>query len=535
MCLSNILFYPSRHYGFVTDFINWLNKYENGNFKDVLTCFEYPGLHQFFHLVNFILYNIIGTNTTAWYIILASLHGLNAYVLFSLAKKIITLKGNTFDQKMLPITISIIFLIYPFNIEAVTWKACLHYLIILQFLLLGLHLLLNYIQHNIKSSLWLLHLTFILSLFTLELSFIFPAIYFVIIIYYAHQSTDFVKNTKRLASSVILPQITFLVLYLILSKYAIGDFIGHYGAEKHVVFDPKLIASNAWKYFFKHLFYVHFWSFKYKQFVYESLIMNNIFLLATTISSVILLLFILSKKENGLKDQVLLLILFVLALAPIITLYFYWQHPYENDRYGYLASPFIIAFVVKLLCLIRNNYLRIVTFLVFAFINVSLFINVISRNNAASKCLHGLLSDFKIPKQSDNVFILGMPDNFQGLYLFRDYKNNAHILKKSLDLMYNKRVTNKITPIAQFNQKNLNDSLKVDFIDSKTIHVGFKQSGNWFWKGGIGLSNYKTDLFNVEKKSGYYKITFSNASRDDLFLISVGTEWQSFRWPEYQH
>lgn len=511
----------------VTDFINWIYKYENGSLSDVWHCFGYPGLHQFFHFVNFSIYNIITTNTTAWYLVLSIMHGLNVYVIFTLGKALLKYFKVENISFFWPGVIAFTFLIFPYNVETVIWKACFHYMITLQCLLLGFYFLLKYWNGENKSlSLVIIHSLFVIALFTLELSFVFPLIYLTVII--THRLVNIKADFKKDLLKVFMPQLILLILYIALSKLALGNYIGHYGAEKHLVFDANLILSNGWKYFFKNLLFVHFYSFQTKAFIYDTILNNSILIYSLSLS---LALFVCSTIRLRSQFKIFIttnILLFFLALAPILTLYFYWVHPFENDRYGYFASLFFIAFVVALIYKIPNETIRKLVVFLYLGITAFFFVNMIVNANKAAFVQHSLLSSFEVPATNDTIIILGMPDNYNGMYLFRDHKKNAHILRKSLSMMYEKEFTNVIIDVAQFNQVDINDGLNVKVINNNTLRVGFNQAGNWFWKAGVGLTNYESDIFKVEVKSGFYDLIFKNGLNNYIFLYTDNNKWRTF-------
>jgi len=261
---SLFAYYPSRNYGIVTDFLSWLYRYKAGSYADVLHCFDYPGLHQFFHFINYSVFKIVGVSHLGWYFVLALMHGVNGYLLFSLNTKFLNTYSLKAKSKFLPLVIAILFLIYPFNLEAVIWKACLHYLLITAMILIMFHYLINYTRDQTKKSIILIHILFILCLFTLELSFAIPIMtigFFLFDHYSAQESPSWITKAKQ----IILPQFIIFAGYILLTKVAIGDYIGHYGAENHLVFTPELILGNSWRYFFKNIFFVHFFPFDKKE------------------------------------------------------------------------------------------------------------------------------------------------------------------------------------------------------------------------------------------------------------------------------
>ena len=529
-------YYPSRNYGIVTDFLSWLYRYKAGSFGDILHCFEYPGLHQFFHLINYSVFKIVGTSHFGWYFFLALLHGVNGYCVLRFFQDLLHTYAPERRLKYAPFFISILFVLYPFNLEAVVWKACLHYLIITFLILIMMRSLIQYCRTGSTQSAFIINLLFVLALFTLELSFAIPILTVTFLIF-DHYSDFKTLPLKKKLLQIVIPQFVLFGLYFALTKLAIGDYIGHYGADSHLVFTPEIILGNSWRYFFKNLGFVHFFPFPRKELVYSTIISKPLVHWGLSFMAIIVLALIIWKWKsisNTIKLSALSLGSFFIVLAPVINLFFMWLLGYENDRYGYLSSLFFIAAVVFLISSIKNKIIRYGLLGLYTLVVLWGFAKMMSYAKITGEIQHRLLSSFDFENHEGDLYILAAPDNFRGMYLFRDYTNDALALKEALDFFQDKTVKANVIDVAQYNHHYLPDSIKVDFIDSTTLHVGFEQYNNWFWRNGIGLSDYETDDFKVEKKPGFYRFTMKEPKPDQLFIYPQAGYWATFRWPYFE-
>ena len=535
--MSLVVYYPSYKYGIVTDFLSWLYRYEAGSFKDILHCFDYPGLHQFFHLINYTAFKIVGTSHFGWYFILAFMHGVNGFLLLQLNKAFVKRYLSRDFNAILLYLISFLFVLYPYNLEAVIWKACLHYLLITMMIFLLLKTLISYCDQLSLKKIVIAHILFILCLFTLELSFAIP-IFTAAFLIFDHFSGINSVTFKKKTIQIIIPQIVIFISYFLLTKLSIGDYIGHYGAENHLVFTPEIVLGNSWRYFFKNLAFVHFWPFKTKEWVYASFLAKPVVYYGLSALAIIFFIGTCIKWKslsNLMRLSAFNLILFFIVLAPVINLFFMWLLGYENDRYGYLSSAFFVTAVIFLLTSIRSYYLKYFLIAIYSSVLLFFFTKMMGRAQNAGEIEHRLLSSFEFEDHEGDLYILAAPDNYRGLYLFRDYTNDALALREALDFFEHKDVKPKMIDVAQYNHHYLMDSIKVDFIDSTTLHVGFEQYNNWFWRNGIGLSDYETEDFKVERKPGFYRLTFKEPKPDQLFIYPQAGVWATFRWPYFEN
>lgn len=510
----------------VTDFLSWLIKYREQGAAGLPGCFGYPGLHHFFHLVNFSVYSVVGLSFKGWYIVLAAVHGLNAWLVYRLVSSWQThYSGN--PSRCLSACAAVLFLVFPFNMEAVIWKACLHYLMTTAFFLAGIMYLVDYLHTKKSSSFWAVYLFYILSLFTLELSFAYPfAMAAVIIFHCAEKKT--VSQLPAFLTKLFIPQIALLALYFVLTKWAIGDFIGHYGAEKHLHFDLLMILNHAWNYIAKIYLFAHAWPFGGREWLYTQCLADPYIVTTLTLSALtasFLLLKSWGRVHPAVRSGFLFFVVGMLCLAPILNLFFMWVTPYENDRYSYLGGLFLILGLVFFISAFRQmqRYLLIL----YLGISILVFSKMMIHASEAGQLLHRLLDSFDFEDHDGSIYILAIPDNYNGMYMFRDYTGDAIAFRESLALFRDLHPKAKLFNIAQYNQREPGDSIKFDRISHDQFHIGFSQYGNWFWRNGIGFTDYKTESYTASLNSGFYTLSIDSLDTDGIFIYPEAGIWRS--------
>lgn len=526
------IYYPTWESGFVTDWMAWMYRYQKGDWTDILNCFGYPGLHQVFHAINYPLYKICFNNHFLWYIPYALMHGLNAWLVYLVTKQIAA-RFNIQARSFLTIGVTALFFLSPYQVEPVTWKVCLHYLLSFAFLMVSIGYLFRTFDSQGKSSNNIKHhFFFLLALLTLEISLAAPFIFLSLgLVYWMHKG-----QSREVLKKVIVGlgiNILILIAYFMTNKLYIGSWVGHYGEEQHLKFDWVLIGGNGIKYLEKYLLLLHYWPFDIKMKLYNFFDGSPINIgaglgLLTLIGAIAIVFF--KKLDGSLKLAFFGLISFFMAIFPIANLFFMRIHPYENDRYGYLASFFFYLFFVVVIYRLPK-YLRTSILVLFVAINIFFLGKMLKTAHHAGSVHRGLVSDFPFYDRDDIIF-LSAPDNYKGMCLFRDLSGKAVAFRESLDLFVNKPFSGEMEDAAEVNMRFPTDGVKVEPIDSLTAQVMIISEGTWFWKDGFGLNSYENDLYSVELHGWYYLIKFKEKPVGKTLLYFQGKEWKEFKLPE---
>ena len=149
------------------------------------------------------------------------------------------------------------------------------------------------------------------------------------------------------------------------------------------------------------------------------------------------------------------------------------------------------------------------------------------RSNAlqAGKAYHALTLNF--PENMDgDIWVLTLPDNYAGFYLFRDWEIDGTSIRETSDLLFNKPLENNIKVICQFNMMNPDDRFGVEWVDESTIKVAIGQYGTWFWRMAIGAGNYSTDEYSVIFKDYHYLLKINKPDPRRLYIYQDGHNWK---------
>jgi hypothetical protein len=509
-----------------TDFLGWIYKYRAGSYADVWDCFGYHGLHQFFHFINYSFYRIFGLNFWAWCLFFALLHGINASLVYILFQKIL----NSFELKKvksIALISAILFLISPYQVEVLTWKACMHYLLSTCMALISFLLVIKYTQSAKTKYQWTYFLVLIGALFTLELSLVIP----VIIGWYLLCLQSFRSEWRMFYSQflkILLPSIIILGTYLALNQMVLGELVGHYGSEKHLDFSPGLILPNTLKYFFKYGLFSHYLPFIQKQAIYSFSEGVGIYLIFTVLL-IGALVWPFTKRKPSPRLSVIGFTLggFCIALLPVLNLYFYKDMICENDRYGYFASPYIYLFITLLIFLVKGKLRKYIFGLYLLLISLILA-QMIASAYWAGRIQHSLAEDFRW-YDAEEVVLLASPDNYRGMYMYRDYDGKAPALKETLDLFQGKVFQGKFSNIMQFNMMQPDDKMPAVVLDSTKIKVMIGQGGTWFWREGIGGGDYETEDYHIDKITYEYILRIKGKKSGRIFLTQEGDKWKEIK------
>ncbi len=523
-----LLYWPTRHAGFYADFLGWKHRFDAGSWADWWHCFGYPGHHQVFHAFFYGFYRLAGLWGPAWYAWFTALHALDALLVGLVAYRLSHLLAGGRVRRWVPVAAALAFLWHPYQSEAVVWRACMHYLLVTAMLLAALYALLVFAERRSLATWAAAHGLFVAALFTLELAVAFPL---VAAIFLSGLSAKGVLPWRRWLLAVTGVHAVLLSTWLLLNRLTLGQWVGHYGAEVHLKTDWQLIFGNLFRYLGKYMLFSRDWPWAAKEQFWQLWGRPEWVWLATGSGLLVLALFVwrFRKWRPEWQQAGLALMAFFAALAPVSNLYHAWMLHVENDRYGYFASAF---FLIALMPLVAPLPRRVGLLLALSYLGATLWLAVPLMRwwQQAQQVYAGLIEDFRWHDEPQ-VFVLACPDNYRGIFVFKDYSKKSLMVRAAVTELSGRAVQGQVHQVAMFNMNAPEEGVTVQAAGADTLRVRLRQWGNWWWRNGIGASNYENEWYRFRKKGRSYVLEWKKRPQGAVFIYSDGLKWRTFEWP----
>jgi len=524
--LVQAFYFPTWEAGFVTDFTGLLWRLEGSSAAGILSSFGFPALQPVLNAFLFLFCKAFGTSPLPWYLVFTSLHALNGFLVYRFGADMLKTYGLR-APRLAALLGAAFFLLSPYQSEVLAWRVCFNFLFSSFLVLSVLWLVQAWVKEGRPRQLWMAHLLFVLALFTFELALALPLACLALLLLFpeARRAGGALSRQLRLLA---IPQFGMLLAYFGLNRLILGAWVGHYGQAVHLKFRFGEILASYFLYGFKFLGFSRYWPHPWKEGLAARL--QEPYLLYPLVLAValgLLFAFLRFRRRHGeAKAGLLFLALFALALAPAINLYFNYLLYIENDRYGYLASAFFFLGLSTLLSLLPR---RLYLLLSFAFIGLSaLFLWRTNQYWKQSTAIYYRLLDGFRWYDAPAVYLLNLPDNYQGAVLFRDFSGQGHAFRDALQYIKRKPYEGKIYEVAQYNLAQAGDDVSVSIESARRLKVEFNQWGNWWWRRGIGMgSGYETETYKVGSQGKFYLLELDSIPEKAVFLYQSGGEWRA--------
>jgi hypothetical protein len=514
--LTLIIYFESRYSGFVTDFIGFEQNYDNCGFLHYYSCSHGKNFRYLQHAFSFFLYKYIGSDTLIWYFLYAFAHALTSFLWFHVANKFLLFLHQK-HHIFIAFVMAVLFLISPYQSEVVVWRVCIQYNTITICLLLSILLFLKDLESQNNKYPFYCGLLMVVGLLSIEQVVVMPYFILLIGLFYSIKNHSYNK-LKRMVLLYFIPQHLLIGLYFVMSKLVYGVWVMHYGESAYNGFLSLKTISKVYEYFIKYFLLVRYWSHDYKIALF-SFIEIPVVTIVLTILLVCMLLLSLKKFIKGSMYAGLLLLfvgLYIVSLFPIIQLYFSTLLLVENDRLGYLSSMFIFGIIVLLFSKFRFKFFIISAAIL---ITVNLFFTLKTTHywKRSTQIYNAYLENFD-SYTSKNVYLLGVPDNYKGIWMMRMYGQNSGF-KEALEYRLKKPYKGNMYDVIYFNQISFDDGMSVQKQNDSTLYVDFIHYGSWFWNQGVGASDYETPQFSVKIKEYGYTVTFKNFDKQQSVIL----------------
>lgn len=512
--------------GMVFDFNGWAGVYEKHDFIDAFNSFGYPGLHQLEQITFYSLYKLFGFNGIYWYITFALLHALTALISLNLIIKLSTfIRLNESVGLLTALFASFLFLLSPYAADVVVPKVTVHYYLSAIFIYSCLIFYLKFLETSKAKDLVLSCLFFALGLFSLELSYLIPfAILFLLIFRVV------VLKTGTISVKYVIPFFLVFAGFLLLHKWVVGSVVGHYGSEVHTRFDITELIDHFFYYFNSYALFGDFWDFKYKLFQQKMVLKYSWVLLLVSFVFIGIAWIKDWFKIKIVQATLLYFILFAIGLLPILNLFCVRLQEIENDRYSYVASIFFYALLVQGIFLIKSNfkYLILSFYLLLTCYFLSSNVKAFEEMGIVSS---GLITDFRWEDKS-KIIILVQPENYNGARAFTTLVEEGSEFAESLFLERGIDIRDRVSLVYEMNINSANDSVKVQIINDRQIHVEIGWWGSWFWKYHNGALPFTTSEYHTEMKDNLgFDLFLNEALKDDEVIIYAhGNRWKEIQF-----
>ena len=527
-----VLFYwDTRDAGFVTDFLGWQYSFDKGTFWEIIHASD-RGIKSLYHLTHLEMYTmsaLFGTWGLPWFLLFSTLFALNAWLIARFSMKFT--QNLKIERVEWPIFFGVLcFLLSPYQAEVMVWRASFHYLTGFAMMLSFLVLAQKYVELPKNKYAIIANILFLASTLTLEFFFLTPFLTSVLLAFYyfsASKSVNLKFDAKKTALLFVGLPLVSLGVYFITFHAIYGRWIAHYGVSAHDTFYTPEAAATYGKYVMKHMSCLrHFYLVLPEKYAnYKDKIFNLFD--APTVSWVIYALVVSAflfglSRFKTLAPKVKFIyfnfIFFSTLILPVVTLFFATLLLSENDRLGFMASPFLfIGFFTVLSYLPKRIFIAVsVLYLTF---NAFFLVKTTQFWFKSEKIYGKLVQGFKW-WDADEVLILNLPDNFHGVPMFRMLKSNT-AFAESLEAFQRRKVTSKMYDVQRYNLANDSDGVRVRVDSTNHLTVLFNQFGNWWHKE----TEYSTDLYATKDIVGGYEVTLKPTDKKRVILFQTGSEW----------
>src|SRR3989440_4480032 len=437
------------------------------------------------------------------------LHGLNAFLVFKLALKLVQSFAPTASgRRGVAIAAGSLFLLHPSHTEAVTWISGRADLLATCFLLTSLLAYLGYAAGARKSRLSVSLGCFVLALLAKESAICLPFLILVV-------SVALRGHGRRASSQILKTFVLFLAIlagFIVVRAFFIGSIIGGYGTTQNLNFSPGWIRDRLLKAWVRSVWPalpIAWLSFLYKPL--QSPIFFLIVLIA--IAAIAIAAFVRRRLYEALEIKIqnrfllTLVALFLVSLLPVINLRL---SLYETlgERFLYLPTVFacvLIAYVCAFL--IRNQKIALVLLTVgLGLCSLSLYrTNMIWRE--AAKLSRHIPADLIGSATDDQILILNAPDNLRGAPVFHNGLPEA--------LKYFENRNHPVQIVAYQNLQAVNDQ------------IFLIESGD-----ALTMRSSSADVFDRVSSSQCWEVVSQSGHSVELRRSSCASVPESFYWSD---
>ncbi|MDY7024116.1 MAG: hypothetical protein SWJ54_22665, partial [Cyanobacteriota bacterium] len=318
--------------------------------------------------------------------------------------------------KLIAVIASCTFLVLHSHVEAVAWISARADLVFTGFCLAAFWVYLRYKRYSKLSDLIISYLLFLCGTFSKESALIFPGFIFAYELYDVFNSLNKQHSFFTFFKTVFLPIFysTAWLIYFPLRYLGLGKLLGGYGGDVHLNYNWFTILQGF----------------------YSSLrvIIPPLTLSTPLLWGILFILFLFSLigflyhtyKQGKATQETGKLTLFLLGCWSISILPFLnigvSTADTQSERFLYLSSAFFSIFLTLVLEFIFTKRQFVLILLVTSFSMLSINQIYLSSQTwiTASQISQQTITSVKSLKENQGMFVINLPDNYKGAYIFRN-------------------------------------------------------------------------------------------------------------------
>jgi len=509
-----IVYYKSLAVYFLSDDLTQIRIMNDFGLAGITHNFDIAFIRPLPYIFMAVIHTLFGHTSAipyhAWNIII---HTLNAFLVYKLYKVWVKYYSpETEKSEVFPMIAGLLFLVLPYQTEAVTWVAATVDLMVTTFILLTLIFFFNYKSENNRKKLYLSSFFFFLALMCKESCLFVP-----ILIFGFSCVEYFPKQNYSKPFKIALLYLVWFPLYIFMRYYFLGELIGGYH-EMHTSFKPLLIVYNAALYTAKFFAFYRILPNGIRD-IFKIIIHHRIILVSIIVLLFAMVFYFRTQLKNKLlnKNTLLLIFAFYCSLIPVINLETSFIGDSQSDRYGYVPAVFFILLLTYLLFEFFNKKVVLV---LSAVLFVWFFMNVQSINNnwlAGSTIAEPIIKNLDPGKET--AYIFNLPDNFRGTYMLRTG------LADGVSFIKEGNYTNKIKVVSWHPLQSAHDSISVMKVGDKIYQIDLLAEGERFYFADkIFVHNPNKDIYSIlEHSNTHLLIEFKKLKFEDkLYYYTSG-------------
>ncbi len=521
-----ILYFPAVKAGWVIDAVGWIHNLKHQSFRDFINCTQSDSqsLYQLYALDFFVFYKLFGVNVWIWSFCFMTLHAVNAGLLYSVTRKLLSDSGIT-NCDIIALSGTILFLVCPHVSEVVIWKACFHYLQGFLFIMLIIHWAIRYQQE--QSSKYILGslIVYAISAFSLEIFYLTPFFVLFIALYYRFALNYDKAIFRKTMTGFFLPLAGILIGYFILLYLRYRHFSPHVNNA----FTQSIVdyLSKPPKYLFHFLALGRYFSGETKDKVSAFFGKPMVLIIFYGIIALAVLDGLTRfKKMNGHGRAIFLFfMLTMMSIAflmpinfpPTSTLVFY-------DRYMYLAAGFFYTLLALIIGRYANKYIIIAVMAAFAVVNMWFTWKVNMYWKHSAYVTNRLLDN--LPDAGNRkILFLNLPENMNGVGMIGSSKTGQ--VNMMSEILKGREIKSPTFDVVSYNMKTPADGAHITISNDSIIHVTLNQWDTWWWYDGHGARSYENEEYKVNMVDAghWYELTLKKPASEYLILFQSGDQW----------